>query len=847
MRETLLSFLEDGRDRAEETAVVARRGLRTGRETYGAMAATACRFARELEARGIGKGDRVLFWGENGANWIAAFFGCMLRGAVAVPIDRQSAPDFVERVQGQVAARLLLGSREILREHAFPLPSLPLDELAETVAHRDAAPCPHEGIGPDDLIEIIFTSGTTAEPKGVCLTHRNFLSSLAPLETEIDKYRRYERPFHPLRFLSLLPLSHVFGQFMGIFVPQLLGAEVHFRDSLNPSELIETIRRERINVVATFPRLLETLGERVEREFADAAWERAFAAAADQRFLRRWWTFRRVHRRFGWRLWAFISGGAPLAEETEAFWQRLGYAVIQGYGMTETASIISMPHPFKLVHGSIGKAMPGQEVKLGENGEILIRGGNVSPGYWREGLAPLTDEAGWLHTGDIGEQDAEGNIFFRGRRKDVIVTAAGMKVHPEDVEAALDRQPEIRASVVVGIETPRGAEPVAALILAGERAGEDAGEAVQRANASLAPHQQIRRWEIWPDDDFPRTTTTRKVLRRLVAQALQARMQAGAQAAGPRPASAILQEVARISGASPARADAGASLTTDLRLDSLGRVELLSALEDRYQIDLDESAFTAATTLGEIQKMIHETPAETTPYPYPAWPRRFPATWLRRAALYAIVLPLTRLLCPMRITGREHLAGLAGPALFLANHITAIDPALILYAAPARFRNRMAIAMLGEFLRDWSRPLAEMPANLGLLTKLRLRIQYVLVAALFNVFPLPQQSGFRRSFAFAGELVDRSHSVMLFPEGGRTPDGRLQPLMNGAGLLAEKLGLPVVPIRIDGLYELKTRGRMRARAGEVSLHIGAPLRFPPDTPPAEITRTIGERIAALGG
>ncbi|MFN0084441.1 MAG: AMP-binding protein [Blastocatellia bacterium] len=848
MRSTLLSFLEDDRNRAEETAVVSRHGLRTTRATYGEMASTAHRFARELEARGIGKGDRVLFWAENSAEWIAAFFGCVLRGAVAVPIDRQSAPDFVLRVQQQVSAKLLLCGREVLRVNPLPLPALLFEDFDETIGRHAPSPYPRGEIGADDLVEIIFTSGTTAEPKGVCLTHRNFLSSLAPLEEEIGKYLRWERFVHPLRFLSLLPLSHVFGQFMGIFVPRLLGAEVHFRASFNPSTLIEAIRTERINVVATFPRMLETLAERIEREYeapeARRNFQRAFEAAADQPVLRRWWTFRRVHRRFGWRLWAFISGGAPLSEEAETFWQRLGYAVIQGYGMTETASIISLPHPFKLVHGSIGKAMPGQEVTLGENGEILIRGENVSPGYWRGGPTALTDEAGWLHTRDIGERDAEGNIFFRGRKKDVIVTAAGMKVHPEDVEEALNRQPEIRESVVGGVETPRGAEPMAALILADERAR--AEEAVQRANRTLAPHQQIRHWEVWPDSDFPRTTTTQKVIRRLVAQAMKERMQPGARSSAP-PSSFVLQQIARISGAAPAEAAATANLATDLKLDSLGRVELLSALEDRYQIDLDESAFTAATTLGEIRKMIHEAPPETSPYPYPAWPRAFPATWIRRAVLYLLVLPLTRLLCPMRVAGRDHLGDLAGQALFVSNHVTAIDPALILYALPARFRNRMAIAMLGEFLRDWSRPLSEMPADLGMLTRLRLRIQYVLVTALFNVFPLPQQSGFRRSFAFAGELIDRGCNVMLFPEGARTPDGRLHPFMNGTGLLAEKLGVPIVPIRIDGLYELKAQGRRIARPGDVTLRIGAPLRFARETPPAEITRAIEDRIAALEG
>ena len=545
MRQTLLSLLDDCASRAEETAIVYWRGLRSSRWSYGRLAATAYQFARELESRNIGKGACILLWAENSPEWVAAFFGCLLRGAVAVPLDKLSAPDFVLRVQRQVTAKLLLHSNAVRPEAGLNLPSLRLDELSEAIAHHSSSPYSVENISGNDLMEIIFTSGTTAEPKGVCLTHRNFLASLTPLEEEIGRRRRWARIFHPLRFLNLLPLSHVFGQYMGIFVPQLLGSEVYFREALNPSEIIETVRKHRIMVIAAFPRLLDTLRERVERDYAargkTESFRQALAAASGKHVLRRWWTFSRVHRLFGWKFWAFISGGATLSEETETFWRALGFVVIQGYGMTETASIISLPNPFDLTPGSIGRALPGQEVKLDEQGEILVRGENVSPGYWRGELQPFTDKAGWLHTGDLGEQDRDGNIYFRGRQKDVIVTAAGMKIHPEDLEVALKRQPEIRASAVVSVEGPHGPEPVAALILRDAQANVE--DVVRRANETLAQHQQIRRWIIWPESDFPRTAATHKVIRRFVAevarQSLESEGRQKANRAAIRPSSFI--------------------------------------------------------------------------------------------------------------------------------------------------------------------------------------------------------------------------------------------------------------------------------------------------------------------
>src|SRR5439155_20034181 len=204
---------------------------------------------------------------------------------------------------------------------------------------------------------------------------------------EIKRYLKWERLVHPIRFLNLLPLSHLFGQFMGIFVPQLLRGEVFFQESLSPSQIIETIGREHISVVITVPRILDALREKIERDYEGRGQlnglRKSIASSAGQNFGRRWWRFRSIHRMFGWKFWAFISGGATLNPATEEFWQRLGFALIQGYGMTETASVVSVNHPFKIGRGSIGRVLPGQEMKLDENGEILVRGENGSPGDWQ--------------------------------------------------------------------------------------------------------------------------------------------------------------------------------------------------------------------------------------------------------------------------------------------------------------------------------------------------------------------------------------------------------------------------------------------------------------------------------
>ena len=848
MRTTLASYVDDFLARDNETAFAHRHGLRVKRWSYSQIARTALQFARELETRRIAKGDRVLLWAGNSPEWVSAFLGCLLRGVIVVPLDLQSEAGFVKRVREQVGAKLALCDADTSGLVGPTLPVIELNELGSQFAHHSSNSYPITDDRYDDAVEIVFTSGTTAEPKGVLITHRNLMANLTPLAQEIKRYLKWERPFHPVRFLNLLPLSHVFGQFMGIFVPQLLGGEVFFQESLSPSQIVETIKRERISVVITVPRILDALREKIESNYAARGeidrFRRALAESAGRNFLRRWWTFRAIHNIFGWKFWAFVSGGATLNPDTEEFWQRLGFAVIQGYGMTETASLVSVNHPFKQGRGSIGKVLPGQEVKLAEDGEILVHGENVSPGYWKDEGQSSAIENRWFRTGDVGEIDLEGRLYFKGRKREVIVTSAGVNIYPADIEFVLDRQPQIKAGVVIEIEGPHGPEPLAVLILRDDHTNVEA--AVSRVNELLAPHQQVRRWFIWPGEDLPRTTT-QKIRKQVVAAVVRAELAQSARVSDPTVASVpgrndLVEIIARISKDVPATLDPSVKLGADLKLDSLGRVELLSAIEDRYQLEIDEAAFTDTTTLAEVEKLIREGRYEAAAqYPYPKWQQRWPLSWLRIALLYLIVLPATRLMGWPKIKGKEYLRNLRGPLVFICNHVTMADHALVLLALPGRFRTRMAIAMDGEQLREWLHP----QPGTGRLTRVLRLLKYASVVFFFNVFSMPQKSGFRRSFMFAGEMMDQGSSLLVFPEGQRTKHGSLNPFMPGTGLLIQKLNAPVVPMRIDGLWELKKAGRHFAWPGEVSLIIGEPVRYSTRQDPQAIAADLAEHVRAL--
>ncbi len=789
---------------ARDIAIVAARGVRQHRATYGELARLTRRFAAELERRGIVKGDRVVIWGDNSLEWVAAFFGCVMRGVVPVPVDFASALAFVERVVRDVTPQLIVGDAEKLARLTGDTPHLPFEDFELSLPSEEGNVI--DNLGPEDTLQIIFTSGTTGDPKGVVHTHHNVLASLVPIEMEMQKYLKYEKPFHPVRILHTLPLSHVFGQFMGLWTPPLMASELHYESRLVAAELAEHIRRYRISVVAAVPRVLDLMRTFALERFPDLA-ERVERAAGMNAW-QRWWHFRDVHRFFGLKFWAFVCGGAALSTTGEQFWSRLGFVVIQGYGMTETTAVISLNHPFHAAQGTIGQVLPGREVRLSDDGEVLVRGETISNTTWRHGHMER-QESEWLATGDLAAFDEAGNLQFRGRKKDVIVTASGLNIYPEDLEAALAHQPGVKAVAVVETDAGNGPEARAVLVMQHE-AQAPAAALIEAANRELAEFQQIRHWDVWPEPDFPRTSTG-KILKREVARRLAAE-------------------------ATPQ--------TGDLNLDSLGRVQLQAQLEQQYGIALDDSALQNVKTQEDVRRIVQEAPAGlktpgATQHYYWHWPWNPLMQLVRAAFIELAAMPLTRFLAKPKVVRRvTHWP--SSPALIVCNHLTSYDGPFILYALPSRIRRRVAIAMAGEMLLDYRKGRNQGSWWLNALVP----FAYWLITSLFNVFPLPQYSGFRRSFQHAGEAVDRGYNVLVFPEGHRSDDGKPQPFKSGTGLLWKSLGTEAIPVCIHGLGELKVSGERWFRSGKVTVSVGEPLKLDPTLSPEELTEQL--RQAVLG-
>lgn len=796
-RINLASLVNDFSRHGSQIAVVATNGNRNVETTYGQLATLSRRFAAELVSRRIFKGDRVLIWGENGPEWIAVFFGCVLRGVLPVPIDSAGAAEFARQVERDVSPKLIVADTRKIALLGSAVPALDLVRLADILPFEGASAA--SDLSEEDALQIVFTSGTTGQPKGVVHTHKNVLASLRPIESEIGKYLRYERFFHPIRFLHTLPLSHVFGQFMGLWIPSLLAAEVHYESHLAGADILRRIKRERISVLVAVPRLLDLL--RRELTFRSPELEKRIDASTGWSALKRWWKFFDVHRAFGLKFWAFVCGGASLPPAGERFWNALGFVVIQGYGMTETTALVTVNHPFHAAEGSVGKVLPGREVRIGEDGEVLVRGDTISNLTWQNGSLHRQDSE-WLATGDLAEFDESGNLRFRGRKKDVIITAAGLNIYPEDLEAALKRQVGVRDASVFEIQTDNGPAAMAALTL---EPGAEGAAIVGRANRELASFQQISRWVRWPEADFPRTSTG-KVLRRELARILQS------------------------GGISEGGGD-------ELNLDSLGRVELQSRLEQQYGVSLDDAAVANVRTEQDVRELIadgqgHLGPVED-PAIYPHWPWKQPIAAMRDVFLEVVAMPLTRVLAKPVVRSQVHQFPNT-PMLIVANHVTSYDVPFLLYTLPGRVRRRVAVAMSGEMILDWRRARNQGNWVLNALGP----FEYWLVTGLFNIFPLPQYSGFRRSFAHAQEAVKRGYSVIVFPEGRRSDDGTPQPFKQGAGLLWKQLGTPALAIRTSGLGELKARGGRWFRSGRITVSARTLLPLDPSASPRELTEKL---------
>ncbi|SNB44722.1 AMP-binding protein [Geobacter sp. DSM 9736] len=791
----------------DDPAMVFRTGVRRFVLTYSDIHTLALRMNGWLAAQGIGEGDRVLLWCPNSPWWGVAFWGIVARGAVAVPVDFMSGGDRAETIASLTDARLVIQSRE-KPERLAGRPTVLLEELRHLLAQTEPLTAVHSA-GPDDIAELLYTSGTTGAPKGVILTHRNLIANLLQVNRHITVVSE------EFTFLSLLPLSHMFEQMGGFFTPLYRGATIAYIRTLKPSAILEALEEEDIYAMIAVPRLLQLLKGSIEQELEHkglrSIFERLLKVGEKIPRKARKLLFHPIHKKFGANFTLFVSGGAPLDPQVFRFWDGMGFTVLEGYGLTECSPVLAANDMGQQAPGSVGRPLPGVELRI-EGGEILARGENVFSGYYRnEEATRATFSDGWFRTGDLGEFDSDGRLRIKGRSKELIVTGAGVNVYPDEIEALLNALPGVKESCVVGLDRGGGEEVHAVLILDGERAGPE--EIVAEVNARLDDLHRITGFTVWPEAEFPKTTTM-KIRKFVVKKQLEEHAAAGEGAL--RTTDRLIALIARITDTPVDKVKEESVLVTELGLTSIGRLELVNAIEQEFRLDLEDAAIDPQTRVTDLREKIRKREKTGTEEHFRRWGAGRSALLIRRFLDRVLHYPLFRTVVRLEASGTEHLREEEMPVIFISNHLSYLDHPTIMFALPPKWRYNTSTAAWEEFFfrnfRNFSQKLWK-----------RLAFEYATLA--FTIFPLPQSRGFRGSLRHMGKLIDKGMNVLIFPEGTRSPDGTLLEFQQGLGVIVREMEVPVVPVSISGLEKVLPRGASRPRSGNVHVRFGPPIRF----------------------
>lgn len=833
---TLNDLVTEGAARYDRRpALLIRPSFRTRVWRYRDLAAVVPKVGRVLADAGIAKGDRVIVWSVNRPEWGLAFLGISHLGAVSVPLDVRHTVEFGQKIVQRTGAVAVVASRQTAESaRTLGLPIIWVEELPDHA--RRAEPIAAAAVEPTDLAEIVFTSGTTGEPKGAMVSHANLLACIESMR-QVFPFKDDER------FLSILPLSHLFEQVLGFLCPLLIGASVVYPVSRQPAVLLRTFRDFRVTTLLIVPQGLKLLDAAIERKVEQSGKREQFErihriAERLPRPLRRL-LFRPVLAGFGGKLRTIGVGASALDVEMGRRWERMGLDVLQGYGATEMSPVVSFTRPGRNRLGTVGEAIPGVKIRIAEDGEILTTGPNRFLGYWENQAATdaAIDPDGWYRTGDLGELTADGFLTIRGRKKDMLALPDGQKVYGDDVEAVLLHDERVREATIVGWPTGLDLKVHAVLVLEDASLAEDV---IRTANSRLAPHQQIRGWTLWPDAELPRTHTLKVRKHEVLARIPELE---AAEAAGIRAATAdgatvespeILERhpvfglIASIGGLAPSVIRDESALSTDLNLDSLQRVELLGVIEEELGVSIDDDALEPDATVGTLVAMVEAARDQPRKKGIFGWPLH-PAVRLVGVAFQTILIgPFVRVAYKVRPTGLGRLETLDGPVLFTPNHCLHLDNLILLAQFPLGVRWRLTFAAAADTIYD--NP-----------------VQGFLASVLANAFPLQREGGVRHSLEMLGARLDRGFNVVIYPEGKLTVGGPLQPFKSGAGLIAVEGATPVIPVKLK-IRKMSILDRRRFPAslrGDVELVVGEPIYFDAGMDAAAATTKLEAAVAAL--
>lgn len=814
----------------DRTVFTMRFGYRTKHVTYKQLYDMARQFSLFLKDQGVKQGDPVVILAPNSPYWGVVYWGTIIHGAVLVPMNIQITAPMLERAMKQTDAKLLIKNLFYKQDIPRDAKAFDIEFLDELIKDYNPDDFVEPDIKEDDLLQIMYTSGTTGDPKGVMLTHKNISASLSSL-IKVIPFKRLQKE----KMLSILPLSHIYEQAIGFLLPQHYCASVVYVHSLGA--IRELMKEYRVTAMVAVPEFLQVIMARIKAGVEEKGKTKAFNKMLNlARKVKSYWfsrnvLFRPLLKQFGGRLEAISSGGAPLDPELEEVWEAIGIRILQGYGMTEAAPVITANTFDDHRLASVGKPVPGVEVKLDETGQVIVKGENVFQGYYKnpEKTKEVFTKDGWFQTGDIGEFDKDGFLFLKGREKYMILGPGGQNVFPEDIEEVLRLDECVQDCAVLGLETDHGSVEIhAVLLIDPEKKGCNVEEIVDKANDQLASYQQITGMTVWPEEDFPRSAT-RKVQKEKVREYLkenQAEEENGGSALNK---TKLEKVVAQVTGIPVTKIKPESRLVQDLKLDSLMRVELVARLEQDMGVVLSEASIVPKMTVEDLQEMINKKEPAQEPPQLASWPR---SKWVKplRAGMQRLGFLLSRGFIKMEVEGLENLKDLNYPVIFMPNHTSVIDAFVLIRALPRHIRLKLGFAAAYDVLYEYYSGFAWL-GELGA-----------------NAFPLPRTDSGNINYGLnnIGKMLDKGFSVGVFPEGKMSESGKLLPLKAGAGLIATQMDVPIVPVKIEGANDVVPYDKiMPKKRGTIKVTFGKPLTFKRSDSISEAQEKIYEALKTL--
>jgi long-chain acyl-CoA synthetase len=885
----------------------------TERHTYGQLRDMAQSIAHWLTENGFAAGSRVAILADNHPRWVAVYLGTIAAGSIAVPLDTALLADQAAKLLKDSGASLLFADTKHLEVAQHATGSLEVQVVITSSAKSSESSAPEKSktaipdhnrldldtifagtkgdftplaASPDDVVALLYTSGTTADPKGVMLTHANLLG-------EVEAVFGWAQIGPEDALLGILPMFHVLAQMANLLLPLVRGSRVVYLETLNTPELLRALRERRITAFAVVPQFFYLIHERILKEVAQrgqVAKRALMVLMRVHRALRQFGVnagpllFRKLHGTFGDRMRYLVTGGSRFDPTIAKDFYALGIDVLQAYGLTETTGAAFATPPADNVIGSVGKPLKGVEARILDPqpqedagppvGEILIRGAIVMKGYWnRPDASAAVLKDGWLHTGDLGYFDSAGNLFITGRQKEVIVLSNGKNIYPEEVEAHYLKSPFIKEICVIALESRPGdpsSDRLHGVVVPNfeflkQQKVVNSKEAIrfdiESLSAQLPSTKRIGSYDIWPDA-LPRTTT-RKLKRFEIEKRAKAKQDSTQPAETPlaglsaedsawlqqsyvEPALKIIREHAPTR---PAALRPTHNLELDLGLDSMQRIELLVALEKSLGGDVEESRLGGIYTVRELVDAVLDSArsgktAEATRTEFAGWRRVFREE-TNDPEIRALVQPrpiaehfwyaVSRLLqmiaydrFHLQVSGLESLPA-RGPYIICSNHQSFLDPVILGSILPwPVFRNTFSVGTSEIFGSGFMRVLARW-------------LRIVVVDPDVNLVPAMRAGGFG---------LKHGRVLMLYPEGERSIDGMPKVFKKGAAILSIHMQVPIVPVAIEGFQYAWPRGKAFQKFSPLAIKFGALIHPPPESEASEtsydnLTAELRERVVKM--